>query len=617
MAVRHTAAGCCRNGAGNLVADPAGLLHTLPMPTPVSPKPPHVREITPRSVAVGLLVALVIGASYPYVVLKFGFGPNISVVSAFFGFMALGLFSKTYNRWENNIVQTAGTTAGQIAFLCWLLAAFDILAAEPESGFDVHLTRMQTFVWLSASGLLGVLLAVPLRRHFIEDENLPFPDGIAAGETLIMLDSRGEQARKSAFVMFGALILSGSTFLATQLRWIVDNIPVAVNAFSARVGLGFGVSLLNIGSGMIIGLRISASMLIGGVIGWVLAPPWLLSRGLISADARRVDILLLIMWPAVGMLVAGGMSALLLRWGVLVRTFKGLASSASASGDLPLRWVWVGSLAASIFLVGVQAVFFGTPVWHSVVAIALSVPLGLVALRVLGETNWGPISTMTNVMQAIFGGLAPGDLRANMVSSGITGAVAAESEGLMQDFRTGQMVGSTPRMLTYMQLLSVPVGALALAFMYPLLRDTYGVIGENAQLLSPTSQRWVGFAKLVTQELTGPAAANPAAAARLAWMTTSLAVGALIGVVLTLLEQKERWRPYVPSPTGMGIAMLIPINAVTMIFVGAAADSVWAKASPDSHERYSIPIASGLIAGEALVAVVIPLLVTVGLMRLA
>jgi uncharacterized oligopeptide transporter (OPT) family protein len=584
--------------------------------TPTSQKPPHIREITPRSVAVGLIVALVIGASYPYVVLKFGFGPNISVVSAFFGFMALGLFSKNYNRWENNIVQTAGTTAGQIAFLCWLLAAFDILAAEPESGFDVHLTRMQTFVWLSASGVLGVFLAVPLRRHFIEDENLPFPDGIAAGETLIMLDSRGEQARKSAFVMLGALVLSGLTFLATQLRWLIDNIPLTANAFSARVGLGFGVSLLNIGSGIIIGLRISTSMLIGGIIGWVIAPPWLLSHGLITSDARRVDILLLIMWPAVGMLVAGGMSALLLRWRVLIRTFKGLASSASVSGDLPLRWVLIGGLASSIFLIGAQAFFFGTPVWHSVVAIVLSVPLGLVALRVLGETNWGPISTMTNVMQAIFGALAPGDLRANMVSSGITGAVAAESEGLMQDFRTGQMIGSTPRMLTNMQLIAVPVGALALAFMYPLLRDTYGVIGDNAQLLSPTSQRWVGFAKLVTQELTGPAAANPAVAARIAWMTTSLGVGALTGVLLTLLEQHDRWRPYVPSPTGMGIAMLIPVNAVTMIFLGAAADSVWAKSSPESHERYSIPIASGLIAGEALVAVVIPLLVTVGLMSL-
>src|SRR5262245_41257243 len=250
--------------------------------------------------------------------------------------MALGLFSKNYNRWENNIVQTAGTTAGQIAFLCWLLAAFDILAAEPGSGFDVHLTRMQTFVWLSASGLLGVLLAVPLRRHFIEDENLPFPDGIAAGETVIMLDSHGDQARRSAFVMFGALILSGLTFLATQLRWALDSIPLTVNAFSARVGLGFGVSLLNIGSGMIIGLRISASMLIGAIIGWVIMPPLLVSGSLLPADGRRVDVLLLIMWPAVGLLVAGGICARLLRWRVRTRSFKGLAAG-GASGDLSLR----------------------------------------------------------------------------------------------------------------------------------------------------------------------------------------------------------------------------------------------------------------------------------------
>src|SRR4051812_4266607 len=257
------------------------------MSDPVPQKPSEIREFTPRSVAVGLLVAVVIGSSYPYVVLKFGFGPNISVVSAFFGFLALGIFSKSYNRWENNVVQTAGTTAGQIAFLCWLLAAFDILAAEPGSGFNVHLTRMQTFIWLSASGLLGVFLAVPLRKHFIEDENLPFPDGVAAGETLIMLDSKGPQARKSAFAMVGALVASGAVFLATQLKWIVETIPLILNSFSARTGVGFGISLLNVGSGIIIGFRISASMLIGGLIAWVIAPPMLVNAGLIAADAKR------------------------------------------------------------------------------------------------------------------------------------------------------------------------------------------------------------------------------------------------------------------------------------------------------------------------------------------
>lgn len=577
-------------------------------------KPAHIREFTPRSILIGLVVALIIGASYPYVVLKFGFGPNISVVSAFFGFIVLGLASKSYNRWENNVVQTAGTTAGQIAFLCWLLAAFDIMAADPASGFDVHLTWQQTFVWLSASGLLGVFLAVPLRKHFIEDENLPFPDGMAAGETLIMLDSHGEEARKSAFAMVSALAASGVTFLATQLKWIVDTIPLVVNRFSGVVGLGFGISLLNIGSGIIIGLRISASMLIGAVIGWVTAPPWLLSHGLIAGDARRVDILLTVMWPAVGMLVAGGMAGLVLRWRVLASTFRSLAS-AGASDDLPLRWVGIGSLITATLLVIVQRGYFGTPIWHSIIAIALAMPLGLVALRVLGETNWGPISAMTNLTQAMFGVIAPGDLHANMVSSGITAAVAAESEGLMQDFRTGAMIGSTPRILTYMQLLAVPVGALALALMYPLLRDTYGVVGEHAQLLSPTSQRWVGFAKLVTQELTG-GTLSAEAAARVSWIKTSFLVGALIGTVLTMLEQRKEWRRFVPSPTGMGIAALIPISAVTMIFLGALGDVIWERVARESHDRYSIPIASGLIAGEALVAVALPLLVTLGLMRL-
>ena len=585
------------------------------MPASSQQKPPDVREFSPRSIAVGLLVALIIGASYPYVVLKFGFGPNISVVSAFFGFLALGLFSKSYNRWENNVVQTAGTTAGQIAFLCWLLAAFDILASEPGSGFDVRLTRLQTWIWLSASGLLGVFMAVPLRKHFIEDEKLPFPDGVAAGETLIMLDSRGPQARKSAYAMVSSLAASGLLFLATQLAWIRDTIPVIVNEFSARTGVGFGVSLLNIGSGIIIGLRISASMLIGGLIGWVLAPPLLQQYGWIAPDARRVDILLTTMWFAVGMLIAGGITGLALRWRVLIKSFQGLAATGT-SLDLPLKWVWLGGGGSALSLAVINHVFFGTPYWHSAIAIALAMPLGLVALRVLGETNWGPISTMVNLVQALFGAIAPGDLRASMVSSGITGAVAAESEGLMQDFRAGQMINSTPRILTYMQLIAVPVGALALAFMYPLLRDTYGIIGEHAQLLSPTSQRWVGFAKVVTREMSGTGPMSEAAQARLWWMQASFAVGALVGVVLTMLEQRKQWTSWIPSPTGMGIAMLIPFSAVAVIFVGAAADRIWQKVSPETHERYSIPIASGLIAGEALVAVVIPLLVTLGVMRL-
>src|SRR5262247_592914 len=96
-------------------------------------KPTAPRELTVRAVLAGLVVAAIMGASYPYIVLKLGFGPNVSVVAAFFGYLALGIVFKDYNRWENNIVQTAGTAAAQTAFMCVLLAAFDMLAASPTS----------------------------------------------------------------------------------------------------------------------------------------------------------------------------------------------------------------------------------------------------------------------------------------------------------------------------------------------------------------------------------------------------------------------------------------------------------------------------------------------------
>ena len=89
------------------------------------------------------------------------------------------------------------------------------------------------------------------------------------------------------------------------------------------------------------------------------------------------------------------------------------------------------------------------PVWMTLVAIILSIPLMLVGLRVLGETNWGPISALSNMMQAVFGVIAPGQVLPNMVASGVTGTIASESEGLMQVYRTGEMMGSKPRFLTY------------------------------------------------------------------------------------------------------------------------------------------------------------------------
>ncbi len=575
---------------------------------PVSQRPPGVRELTVRSTIVAVLVAAVIGGSYPYIVLKLGFGPNISVVSAFFGFLALGLASRTYNRWENNIVQTAGTSAGQTAFLCVIMAAFDLLRQDPNANFTFQLDPFHAFLWLTSAGVLGVLLSVPMRQHFVVDEKLTFADGVAAGETLIVLDSKGKESRAAAGSMALGGILSAIGFairedarlIAAAWYRIPEMLPLGATGPKMNVGVSW--SLLSIGSGMIVGMRVTISMVLGCVVAWVLLPPWLLERGWVAHMVRR-EMLLWIMWPATGVLVAGGLMALVLRWKVLVKTFRNLSVGSMDGGDFPLRWVLWGSVTSAAALVGVQAMLGMSP-WLTIAAIVFSLPLMLVGIRVLGETNWGPISTLSNMMQGIFGMLAPGALLPNIVSTGVTGSIASQSEGLMQDYKTGHMIGSTPRYLTYAQLFAVPVGAAAVSFVYPLLRDTYGVGTENG-LQSPISQRFAGFGIILSQGLS----ALPHGAVQ------ALLVGTVLGVVLTLLEG-TKLKKWVPSPAGLGIGMLVPGSAVISMFLGAVVAEGWRKASPKSHERHVTPLASGFIAGEALVAVLIPILVAIGLVTL-
>lgn len=572
-------------------------------------RPPKGKEFTPRALVTAMVVAALIGASYPYVVMKLGFGPNISVVSAFFGYLFLGIAFKDYNRWENNIVQTAGTSAGQTAFLCVLMAAFDMLRMDPKLGFTVALTPVTSFLWLTTAGLLGVFLAVPMRQHFVIDEKLTYADGVAAGETLIVLDSRGPEAKASATSMGIGTVLSALIMIIREdARLLADawyRIPemTAIGANGGAMAFGVSWSLLSLGSGMLVGMRINLSMLIGTLISWYFAPDLLLKYGVIDALARK-KVLLWVMWPATGMMVAGGLTALFMKWKMMLRTFQNLSKASIDSADFPMSWVIGGSIVSSIALIVVQKVCLDTPVWMTVAAIILSLPLMLVSLRVLGETNWGPISAMSNMMQAVFGVLAPGHIAANMIASGVTGSVAAESEGLMQDFKTGDMIGSTPRYLTYAQLLSVPVGAAAVSYVYPLLRDTYGIGGEHG-LQSPISQKWAGFAQLLSKGLD----ALPAGA------ITALVIAVVLGVIFTLLEG-TRFKKWTPSPTGLGIGMLVPASAIITMFLGSVVEIVWGKVHPKSHERHLTPLASGFIAGEAIVAVIVPILVAVGLLTL-
>lgn len=622
-------------------------------------------ELTGKSMVAALIVAVVMGATYPYMVLKLGFGPNVSVVAAFLGFLCLRAIDlgggSHYNRWQNNLVEAAGTSAAQTAFMCVLLGAFDLLHHNTGGALGVRLTPTMSFFWLATACTLGVLLAVPLRRHFVVDEKLAYADGTAAAETILVLDpprDASPEVKRNALrafkaVMWGAalsavlMIFREDTRLVPHLRALLGWVPVVPEGLDApwvllrrvvaeaapdgtlvqavhgvvlaNLAVGGSYSLLNVGSGLIIGFRITISMMIGATLAWIVAPYFLVKYGAalhhiapgaaaggpltVATDTpTRAEVLFWVMWPATGMLVAGGLTALALRWRLLVEAFRDLRTARIGSSEMPLSFVVPGIAVSGVALCIVQAVLLDMPVWMTVAAIVLSLPLMLVGLRVLGETNWGPISAVSNMMQGVFAVLAPGNVAANMVASGTTGTIAESSQAIMQDYKCGHIIGSKPRNITVMQLLAVPVGAAAVSWIYPVLVHTYGIFDTTdpvtgkvtkALLTSPISNKWAGFAQILKEG----ASALPTSAL---W---ALLVCSVLGVVLTILESRPGMRRFIPSPTGVGMGILVPFNVVPTLLVGGIGGLVWERRWKASADVYLLPLASGLIAGEALVAV--------------
>ena len=591
----HTEAGAEDAPAPEIrVNEPAGA-----PPQGVTPAGPHL-ELTARAVCTAIVVAAIMGSAEPIVALKIGYGPNMSVVSAFLGFIAISLMGLVTGvrgtRWENNLVQTAGTAAGSgVGFMAVVLAAIDMLNARGL--LDLHLSSLQIFAWLAPSGMLGVLLAVPLRKHYIDQENLPFADGTAAGETLLVLDEGPKKAGPRVAALGIGSFISGAMAIARQS---FELLPETVNftwfsPHAAALRIGTEVGVLSLGAGLLVGLRITLSMALGMVLAWFVAPEPLFRAGLVPELTFNMVLQRWIMWPATGLMVAGGLAALALKWKVIGKTFQGLgAKDVDAGGDFPIKWVLWGVIGCTTVLAIVQKVSLGFPIWLTLVSVGLSVILMLVGIRVLGETNWAPISAMANVMQAVFAVIAPGHVPINMIGSGMSGSVAANGEHLMQDYRAGKIVGSTNKNLTYLQLVGVPVGALAVALAYPAVRAKYGIGGAGG-LSSPISVKWAGFAELLSKGF----GALPSSALQ------ALVLALFVGVILTLLESNKKLAPYIPSPTAVGLGMLIPAWSVIPMVVGGLVQEIWKRVSPRTEEAYNTPLASGFITGEALVMLVL------------
>jgi len=331
------------------------------------------------------------------------------------------------------------------------------------------------------------------------------------------------------------------------------------------------------------------------VISWIILAKVLVTHGIIPAATRR-EILLWAMWPGTGMLIAAGLTALFLKWRTLARTFSTMSGKAIDKTEFPLKWVGVGVVAATITLLIAEWTIFELEPWYTLIAVLLSVPLMLVGLRVLGETNWGPISQLTNMMQAIFAALVPKNLVANLASSGTTGTIAVQSEAIIQDYKAGHILGSTPRFLTYAQLIAAPIGAAAVAIAYPMLKETYGIGGDHG-LSSPISVRIAGFANVL----------NDGFDKLPKYALMAMVIGIVLGILITLGEIK--WKKFMPSATGLGIGMMVPGSVVFTMVLGGILFSLWQRGHRKSADQIGIPLASGLIAGEAVMAILIPVLI--------
>ena len=603
-------------------------------------------EITWQSVTGAFLISSLVAGSYPYVVLKLGMGPNVSVVSAFLGAIFLNLTAfktRGQNRYLNNIIQTAGTSASSTAFMCVIAAAFDYLARNETAGIRVHISPWHMFTWLTCSGMIGVVFTVLFRRHFLDDPKMIFADGVAAAETIQVLNSDPKQASQTVRAMGWAAVASAAV---DWLREGLSLLPTLYFSTSYRAGIEWG--LLNFGSGLLVGLNIGLSMLLGTLL--ILYPigPWIIGSGIgeelvrsqiadqywaqcqslvgIASPAHEQAVfiaahcgplqnlhaheyfpivLLWVMWPATALMVASAMTAVALKWRDIAEIFRHLQVERGAKGeDMSLTAIAAWAVVLTLALGWIQYAQFGMSIVQTVIAVLASLPLMLVGIRVLGETNNGPVSAMSNALQALFAVFWPSHIGLNLIAAGMAGNTSSQAEGTIQDYKTGKLLGSTPRLLTYVQLAAVPIGAAAVAIMYPFLISRYGLGAEG--LAAPTGLKIANMAILLSRGFE--------ALPRYALEATVAAT--IVGIAVTAVRETStaRWTNWIPSIGALGFALILPGELNIPIALGGIAGWIWMKFSRPTYQQYAITVASGMIVGEALLGgLVLPVLAALGM----
>jgi len=276
-----------------------------------------------------------------------------------------------------------------------------------------------------------------------------------------------------------------------------------------------------------------------------------------------------------------------------------------AAVECPEWWFPAGFVALTPVVVFLMAWLFQVPVWAGLLALPLAVLMGFVAARVTGETDVTPTKALGPVTQLLYGVITPGNLTGNIMSANVTGGVGLHAADLLTTLKTGWLLGAKPRHQFYAQLFGVIAGAIVVVPAFRLILPDPSVLGGETWP-APSCVVWAGVSEAFAG---GLSALHPTS-------RTAIAIGLALGLTLALLERfaPRRLRPWLPSPSGLGIAMVLPGSNCIAMFLGAAAAEWLRRRRAALAEQVVIPVASGLIAGESLMGILTAALIVTGVL---
>ena len=594
-------------------------------------------QLTLRSVVLGSLLGFLLAFTNLYVGLKTGWGLGVAITACIVSFslwnlcLRVGLARSPLSILESNCMQSTASAAGYSTGSTMVSAtpALLLLSVTATNPHGTHLPWPVLAGWTFFLALLGVALAIPMKRNMINQEKLRFPSGIAAAVTLQSLYSHGrEAAAKGKALLYAALVAalppiimdvpfrkpaSGRRYagLVPDTSSIFDWLPVPGKA--PKTGASYSASdwnfvldnkLVMVAAGALTGPRICFSMVAGGLLLMYWLGPAALSVGAAHSPDRawrEIGI-----WVGAPMMIAAGLLTFFSQWRTIVRAMGSMGRGDKASyatAEVPGSWFLGLGSVGTVGVLAIGHLCFGIP-WHlGLVAVLLTFFLSLVACRATGESDITPIGAMGKITQLAYGVLIPQNATANLMTASITANAAVSSADLLTDLKSGYLLGAHPRRKFIAQLLGVFAGTAATVIGFHLLvPDAVVLTGSGSTppaFAAPGAQAWLAVARLFQE---GVDHLHPLARRGIVW---GLLAGAILAALELGLPKHKRW---IPSPVGLGLGFMLPFFNPFSMLMGAVLAWLWGKRSSAHAERYVVPVSSGIIAGESIVSVAIALL---------